>query len=93
MKAKFVSVWAMGDFETDCEVDLETGFISNIGQDDGTEDRGCLIREFVRTEDGEEYDVCEDCHEYILQSVMVDDQFKNYTEEFQCKNPMCDSNQ
>ena len=90
LKGTFTSVWD-GDVEvtTNATLDTDTGYVvaepTNVSVDS-------LDREYFTDEDGDEYEICSDCHEYIMKSVMVDGIGKCYDEIFVCSNPDCDSN-
>jgi len=88
----FVSNWDGGKVVTPCYLDLITGELfsktTNVG------DLGTLESEkfYAGDEDGDEYDVCPDCHEYILKSEMNPGIGHDLNEEPVCSNPDCDSN-
>lgn len=46
---------------------------NNTEEDSSPAPKGSLIREWVELADGTEYDVCMQCHAYILKTVMEDD--------------------
>lgn len=84
----FVSVWDSGlEVETSCEVNMESGEIIDIESvDHDEENMQILICEHVFI-DNEEFEVCDECHEYILQTKMVPDEFKGLQEKKIC--PYC----
>lgn len=77
-RVTFTSVWD-GDIEVTTDgVLYPSGHIECVSSDvDGLEN---LEREYVTKEDGSEYTVCPDCHEYILE------------EDGKCKNVSCEHN-
>ncbi len=52
--------------------DPTTGYVE-AEEDSSPAPKGSLIREWVELADGTEYDVCMQCHAYILKTVMEDD--------------------
>lgn len=82
----FVSNWENGKVVTPCDLDTITGKLFSKTADVG--DLGYLESEKFYVdgdEDGDEYDVCPDCHEYILK-------MNPGIKEPVCSNPDCDSN-
>ena len=89
----FVSNWSEGKVVTPCRLDPITGELftksANVG------DLGTLESEKFYVggdEDGDEYNVCPDCHEYILKTVMNPGISHGLNEEPVCSNFDCDSN-
>jgi len=77
MKGKFISIWDNGTVSTPAEVNEETSQITtNSVEANGME---ILIEELFESEDGEEYNVCPVCHEYLL------------NDELSCMNPDCEN--
>lgn len=88
MKCEFTSVWDDGSIvTTPCEYDPDTGEVSpEVSK--GEPPTGCLIREYI-TLDEEEIEVCTDCHEYTLKTVVGDRADLSYGEYGECRNPTC----
>ena len=85
---KFVSVWDGGvTVVTEAEFDEKTGEVTA----DTAEVCGLqtLEREFIELPNGDEIEVCPDCHEYILKTVMEPDA-EGYSEVQHCSNPECE---
>ena len=90
----FTSYWENGsELQSSAELDSETGKITVHNAFSG-EERGNLDSEKFEDEEGNEYDICPCCHEYILKTVMVQDKlFKSVVnEEPQCANKECEYN-
>jgi hypothetical protein len=88
-KGTFISIWDNGSIRTPAELNTETGEISTTSVDaDGMEH---LMEEIFEDEEGEEYDVCPVCHEYILKVVMKEGVGKTLYEEQVCSNPDCEN--
>jgi hypothetical protein len=85
----FVSVWQDGSIiETTATLNTETGEItttqSNIPDH-------ILERQYFENQD-DIFEVCTECHEYILKAQMIPDPVgKGMSEEMACSNPNCDS--
>jgi hypothetical protein len=90
LKGSFISVWNDGTVQTEGTLDTKDGSIHCKSVD--TPDYGSLEREFFEDKDGNEYEVCMTCHEYILGTIMVPDKVgKGLHEEQTCSNPDCES--
>jgi hypothetical protein len=89
-KGNFVSIWEEGTITTPAELNTETGEITTESVDaNGFEH---LMEEwFEDSEDGEEYEVCPECHEYILKSVMKDGIGSTLDEVQVCSDPECEN--
>ena len=93
MEAKYKTVWDGGvEIVTNCEYDPQTGAIMFTEvSDDGVEGLNCLDREYIELPDGEEIEVCRNCHEYTVKAVMVPDRYNNtLIEEMACRNVQCE---
>jgi hypothetical protein len=91
-KGTFTSVWDDGvEVRTSAELNLETGELINVETSD-TDGLDILQKEYFTDEDGDEYEICDTCHEYITKSVMKDGIGKCYDEITVCSNPECESN-
>ena len=92
IKGVFVSVWDDGtEIRTNATLDEETGHIEAEQSDDPC-DHGSLVREYFEDEDGNEYEVCPDCHEYIMKTVMIDGIGQCLDECRVCSDPDCINN-
>jgi hypothetical protein len=89
IKGMFVSIWDNGSIRTSAILDTETGEVStnSVEVDD---DLGTLMEESFEANDGEEYDICPECHEYIIHTCMEPGIAHNLDEVKRCKNPDCD---
>jgi len=88
VKGTFVSVWDNGTLSTPATLDTETGEVTTESVDaNGLEH---LMEEWFEDEEGEEYDICPECHEYILHTCMEDGIGHNLDEVKRCKDPNCD---
>lgn len=95
----FTSIWDGGTrITTPAILDTETGRIEAESVSDGIEDLDCLDEEFFTDDDGNRYDVCEDCHCHILKEkdITETDEQGNELPEISgiiiCSDPYCDSN-
>ena len=93
MKGTFISVWDNAIIRTPAELDTETGELSTNSVDaEGLEH---LIEELFEDEEGNEHNVCPDCHEYILKEKDITDTDENGNELPEiagiiiCSNPYC----
>ena len=92
IEGTFVSVWDDGtEIRTNATLDEETGHIEAEQSDDPC-DHGSLVREYFEDEDGEEYEVCPECHEYIMKTVMLDGIGQCLDECRVCSDPDCINN-
>lgn len=94
MKGTFVSVWDGGiEIRTPAELDEATGEVTTESVEPG--DVETLDREYFESSEfvnaGEEYEVCPDCHEYILKVVMKEGEGKTLYEAQVCSNPDCEN--
>lgn len=89
IKCTFVSIWddnvmlhspAIYDENTG---EIEVLQIHEVGGLD------ILIREYIQLPDGDQLDVCPECHEYALKTVMVETTGKNLVETKECPSPDC----
>lgn len=83
------SVWDDGaaTFDTNAELDTESGEVVSLETIDGDaiEGLGCLTEETFRS-GNKEWDVCMECHQFIIQVDMVDDSTGHgIHEEKRCK--------
>lgn len=90
-KGFYNSVWNGGDevITTLCEFDFENNIIQNVGQVSDGAIKNCheLDREYVEDFEGNEYEVCTNCHEHFLKVRMVEDEHNStiLNEEQFCK--------
>lgn len=85
----FTSVWDTGPIiTTKCVYDQMSGRVEPEVFD-GPAPTGNLEREFITLEDGDELEVCPNCHEYVLRTVMGDRADCSYGEMKECPNPDC----
>jgi len=84
-KGTFTSVWD-GGFEvtTNAELNEETGEVIAESVDVDDLDLEFLEREYFTDEDGKGYQVCSECHNYIM--TIEDDSLI-------CSDPNCESNE
>lgn len=89
MKCEFTSVWDDGSVvTTPCEYNSDTGKVEpEVSK--GEIPTGGLIREYITLADGEEIEVCTDCHSYTLKKVVGDRADLSYGEYDECRNPEC----
>jgi hypothetical protein len=86
----FVSVWDSGSVQTEGTLNTRTGEVT--AKTSNLSELGSLDREYFEDKDGKEYEVCPECHEYILKTDMVQDKTGKGLSEVQvCSNPDCDS--
>ena len=89
-KGNFRSVWDEGIIITPATLDTETGYVDAKSVESNFDH---LIDEHFESEDGDEFEVCDTCHEYILKTVMVDGIGSCLDEIQVCSNPECDNNE
>lgn len=70
IKGTFKSEWDFGDriIETLAILDTESGELTVDQTDENIEDVTTLDSETFTSEDGTEYEVCPDCHEFVLKT-------------------------
>ena len=89
IKCTFTSVWDTGSsVTTNCVYDPKTGEVTPEASK-GPIPSGCLEREFITFDDGDELDVCETCHSYILKKVVGDRADESYGELEECSDQNC----
>jgi hypothetical protein len=89
-KGTFTSVWDDAIIITGAELNEITGEIMTSSIDTGN--NGSLIEEFFEDEDGDQLEVCPECHCYIMKTIMVDGIDHCYNERSVCSDPDCESN-
>ena len=92
IKCEYTSIWDNGsEVITHCFYDPKTGEVTpEVSK--GRIPEGSLVREYITLADGDELDVCMDCHGYTLKSVMQSGISHNYDEVQVCSDPDCPSN-
>lgn len=62
----FVSVWDLGEeCRSSCRFAPKTGEILYVADSEQLPEGACL-REYIEDANGDEYDVCPDCHDWVL---------------------------
>ena len=87
MKGTFISYWSEGKVATPCTLDIQSGELSPDTVDAG--DMGILESEKFVADNGDEFDVCPDCHSYIMKTVIDDRADLSYGEYQVCSDPDC----
>jgi len=86
IKCEFTSEWSDGSIvTTNCEYDSKTGYV-NPEVSKGIVPIGLLLKEYITLENGDVLNVCQDCHEYVIKSVVGDLNDLSYGEYDQCSN-------
>jgi hypothetical protein len=95
----FTSVWDDGtEITTTATLDTETGHIDAEQTDENIEELNCLDSEKFVDSEGNEYEVCPDCHEHILKEKDITDTDEEGNELPEiagviiCSDPYCESN-
>jgi hypothetical protein len=92
LKGTFTSVWDNDvEITTAAELDTETGEVTTEPVD--ADDVDILEEEYFTDTEGNQYEVCTECHEYIKVTSMEPGIGHNLDEIKRCKNPDCESNQ
>jgi len=89
---EFTSVWDDGtEVTTPATLNLKTGELDITSSKKSP--KGSLEREYFTSEiDGEEYEVCTGCHQYIMKGVVnPDDTGCGLHDDEECSDPDCDS--
>jgi len=92
MKCEFTSEWSDGCvITTACVYDEKSGEVTP--EISGFYPKGSLEREYITLPDGEEIEVCSECHGFVMKNVMNPGQAKHdLVEEKVCSNPDCEGN-
>lgn len=91
IKGEFISIWDDGiEIRTSATLNPETGQIDAEQADVSGLD--ILQKERFESEDGNEYEVCLECHEYIIKIVMEDGIGSCFDEVPKCSNRDCNYN-
>jgi hypothetical protein len=89
IKGTLISVWSnCGEIRTKAKLYADGSIVTDAVE---ISDPGVLESERFEDENDDEYTVCPDCHEYILKSVMQEDNRIQacYDEVLVCSNPDC----
>jgi hypothetical protein len=94
MKGTFVSVWDSGEeIRTPAELDTETGEVTTESVQ--ANDVETLVNEYFESSEfsngGGIFEICPECHEYILKDVMNEGIGKTLYEVQVCTNPDCEN--
>ena len=86
----FTSVWdGNTEITTPAKLNVKTGEITTESVE--TNDIDILEREYFTLKSGDELEVCPECHEYILKTVMKESDGKSLYEAKICSNPNCEN--
>jgi len=89
IKCTFTSEWDDGSIvTTPCVYDDVTGQ-TDPEVSNGPVPTGMVLREYITLPDGDELEVCHDCHEYVLRPVVGERADLSYGEYQECLNPDC----
>ena len=94
-KGTFTSVWDGGnEIITNAELDEETGKVIAESVDVDDLDLEYLDKEYFTDEEGNEYSICPDCHEYVMREKCFEGEGNgnDYDGQQICSNPYCESN-
>jgi hypothetical protein len=87
-KGTFTSVWDNDtEITSPAVLNTETGEIGAVAVE--ANDVDILDKEYFTDEDGEEYEVCPECHDFILKTVMKEGIGKTLYEALVCSDPEC----
>ncbi len=94
MKGTFVSVWDGGtEIRTNAELDEQTGEVTTETTEAGNIE--VLDREYFESSEffnnGEEFEICPECHTFITKVVMKEGEGKTLYEARVCSDPNCDN--
>ncbi|MCX5884306.1 MAG: hypothetical protein NT096_00075 [Proteobacteria bacterium] len=89
LTGSFVSVWDEGTVQTQGTLNTKTGEVT--AKFVNVPDLGSLKREYFEDEAEDIYEVCTECHEYILKSEMNPGIGHDLNEEQVCSNKDCES--
>jgi hypothetical protein len=98
LKGQFVSVLEHVTVSTSAELEVKSGYILNVKFNVNSiksQDLGSLKREyFVDEWNDKEYEVCPECREYVLKTVINPDNVGcGLHEEQICSDPDCESHE
>jgi phospholipid N-methyltransferase len=89
-KGNFISVWDEGTVITSAILDEKTGSVET-NSIEVNNNFNHLIEEVFETEEGDEYDICPECHEFVLKSIIEEGVGKSLHERRICSNPECNN--
>lgn len=87
IKGTFISIWEEGMLETPATLDLNTGEVITCSVN--TQGLEHLVEELFEDENGDEHEVCPECHEYIMHTYMEPGIGHNLDEVKRCRNTDC----
>ena len=92
MKGTFTSYWSNGEIiTTPAELDEKTGEVVAETSDAKLNNKSVLVSECFTDEDGNDYEVCCECHSYIEKTIMVDGIGKSLNEVRVCSDYNCNN--
>lgn len=92
-RGTFVSVWESGEaITTPAILDENTGEVITESVDINLDD-DILEREYFEDEEGEEYNICPNCHSFILKTVIKEGVGKSLYEANVCSNSECENSE
>ena len=90
-KGTFISIWDGGiEISTPAELDEQTGEVYT--EPINVDGLDILNREYFIDEDEKEYEICPECHTYIMKTVMKDGIGHCLDEVRVCSDPECENN-
>ena len=90
IKCTFVSVWDGNVILRSRAVYHKDDHSVEVLETHDVDGLDTLNREYIQLPDGNELEVCRDCHESVLKTVMIDGICKSLLEVMRCPNPDCD---
>lgn len=80
LKGTFTSKWDFGStvITSAAVLDTETGYVEAHSVDVGDMELFNLDDEFFTDDEGNEYPICDECHEYILKTVCMNPDCENH---------------
>jgi len=95
LKGTFTSLWDGNEsITTYAELDTETGSLEINSVDVSDMDLEFLDEEYFKDEENNLYEVCPDCHEFIMREKCIEGEGNgnDYDGQKICSNPYCESN-
>ena len=88
IKCTYTSVWGESDdVVTDCMFDVATGAI--LPEISYADPKGGLIREYITLPNGNVFDVCPECRDFVMKTFMGDRADLSYGEITVCRDKDC----
>lgn len=89
IKCEFTSVWDDGSVvTTPCVYNENTGYCyPEVSK--GPFPTGMVVEEYITLKNGQQIQVCPDCHEYVMKTVIGDRDDLSYGEYQECSDPDC----